>query len=131
MVHRAILGSLERFMGVFIEHTAGTFPVWMAPEQARVLPISEKTVDYAVQVAKTLHDAGFRVESDLRNEKIGFKIREGRLMKVPYLLVVGPDESANGTVSVNERGVGDTGAVTIAEFQARLEREGRIPSSGK
>jgi threonyl-tRNA synthetase len=130
IVHRAILGSLERFMGVFIEHTAGAFPVWMAPEQARVIPISEKTTDYAVKVAKELHDAGFRVTADLQNEKIGFKIRDGRMMKVPYLLVVGPDEAEAGTVSVNERGVGDTGAVTIAEFKARLELEGRIPSSG-
>jgi len=131
MVHRAIIGSLERFLGVYIEHTAGAFPVWLAPEQARVLPISEKTDEYARQVAGTLHDAGFRVETDLRNEKIGYKIRDGRMMRVPYLLVVGPKEAESGTVSVNERGVGDTGAVPLEDFQARLEQEGRIPSSGK
>jgi threonyl-tRNA synthetase len=131
LVHRAILGSLERFLGVYIEHTVGAFPVWMAPEQARVLPVSEKTNEYAVKVTKILHDEGFRVEADLRNEKIGFKIREGRLMKTPYLLVVGPDEAANGTVSVNERGIGDSGAVPLEEFKERLEREGRIPTSGK
>lgn len=131
VVHRAILGSLERFMGVFIEHTAGAFPVWMAPEQARVLPISEKTNEYAIKVTQELHNAGFRVDADLRSEKIGFKIREGRMLKIPYLLVVGPAESEAGTVAVNERTVGDTGTVTLAEFQARLEKEGRIPSSGK
>ncbi len=131
VVHRAILGSLERFFGVYIEHTAGAFPVWLAPEQAKVLPISEKTNDYAIKVAKQLHDAGFRVEADLRNEKIGYKIRDGRLLKVPYLLVVGPKEVESGMVAVNERGVGDTGAVPLEEFLARLEREGRIPTSGK
>lgn len=129
VVHRAILGSLERFLGVFIEHTAGAFPVWMAPEQARVLPISEKTHDYAKRVAKTLTDAGFRVDVDLRNEKIGFKIREGRLLKIPYLLVVGPEEEKSGTVAVNERSKGDTGRVSLQTFTERLEQEGRIPTS--
>jgi len=130
VVHRAIVGSLERFFGTLIEHTAGAFPVWLAPEQARVLPISEKTNEYAVQVSDKLHRAGFRVKPDLRNEKIGYKIRDGRLKKVPYLLVVGPEEEANGTVSVNERTVGDTGAVSVDEFLARLNSEGHIPSSG-
>ena len=131
VVHRAIIGSLERFLGVLIEHTAGNFPVWLAPEQARVLPVSEKTHEYARQVAHTLHSAGFRVTPDLRNEKVGYKIRDGRIMKVPYLLVVGPDEAEAGTVSVNERGTGDTGAVKLEEFQRRLEGEGRIPTSAK
>lgn len=129
VVHRAIIGSIERFLGVYIEHTAGNFPVWLAPEQARVLPISEKTNEYAVEVAKKLNDRGFRVKGDLRNEKIGYKIRDGRMMKIPYLLVVGPKESDTGMVSVNERGVGDTGQVTLEEFSERLEREGRIPAS--
>jgi threonyl-tRNA synthetase len=129
VVHRAIIGSIERFLGAYIEHTAGAFPVWMSPEQARVLPISEKTNDYAAEVAKSLRDLGFRVKPDLRNEKIGYKIRDGRLMKVPYLLVVGPQELDSGTVSVNEREIGDTGQVTIGEFAERLEREGRIPAS--
>ncbi len=131
VVHRAIIGSIERFLGSYIEHTAGVFPIWLSPEQARVLPISEKTNEYAESVAKQFHQAGFRVKPDLRNEKIGFKIRDGRLKKIPYLLVVGPKESESGTVSVNERGVGDTGAVTIEEFLVRLEKEGRIPTSGK
>jgi len=129
VVHRAIIGSLERFLGVYIEHTAGAFPVWLAPEQARVLPISEKTNEYAEKVAATLKRESFRVRSDLRNEKVGFKIREGRLRKIPYLLVVGPKEVEDGTVSVNERIEGDTGAVPLEEFLKRLEREGRIPSS--
>ena len=131
VVHRAILGSLERFFGVYIEHTAGAFPVWLAPEQARVLPISEKTNEYAIEIAERLRKAGHRVEADLRNEKIGFKIREGRLSRVPYLLVVGPKEAEEGTVSVNEREIGDTGPVPVSQFEARLEREGRIPSSGE
>lgn len=128
-VHRAIVGSLERFFGVYIEHTAGAFPVWMAAEQARVLPISEKTNEYADKVAAALKKAGHRVKADLRNEKVGFKIRDGRLMRVPYLLVVGPKEAEAGTVSVNERGIGDTGAVPLDQFIARLDEEGRIPSS--
>jgi threonyl-tRNA synthetase len=131
MIHRAILGSIERFLGTYIEHTAGAFPVWLSPEQARVLPISEKTNDYAVEVASELKQAGFRVSADLRNEKVGFKIREGRNMRVPYLLVVGPKEVESGTVSVNEREVGDTGAVSVEQFKERLNIEGRIPSSGK
>ncbi len=129
MVHRAIIGSIERFFGVLIEHTAGAFPIWLAPEQAMVLPVSDKTNEYAVEVAQKLSSAGFRVKADLRNEKVGYKIREGRMLKVPYLLVVGPKESESGTVSVNERGVGDTGAVPLQEFMDRLEVEGRIPAS--
>jgi len=129
MVHRAILGSLERFFGTYIEHTAGAFPVWLAPEQARVLPISEKTNDYASEISRKFKSAGLRVEPDLRNEKIGFKIRDGKLMKIPYLLVVGPKESETGTVSANERGVGDTGSIPLDDFMARLTEEGRIPAS--
>lgn len=129
VVHRAIIGSLERFMGVLIEHTAGAFPVWLSPEQAVVLPISEKTNDYAEQVTAKLVYAGFRAKADLRNEKIGYKIREGRMLRVPYLLVVGPKEAESGMVSVNERGKGDTGQVSLEEFMERLEREGRIPAS--
>lgn len=129
VVHRAIIGSIERFLGAYIEHTAGAFPVWISPEQARVLPVSEKTNDYAVEVSKTLRKLGFRVKPDLRNEKVGYKIRDGRMMKVPYLLVVGPKESETGTVSVNEREIGDTGQVPLSEFAERLEREGRIPAS--
>ncbi|HDS30655.1 MAG TPA: threonine--tRNA ligase, partial [Firmicutes bacterium] len=130
VIHRAILGSIERFLGTYIEHTAGAFPVWLSPEQARVLPISEKTDEYAIKVADELKRAGFRVTADLRNEKIGFKIRDGRNMRVPYLLVVGPKEAETETVSVNEREIGDTGAVSLEEFKSRLEHEGRIPSSG-
>ncbi len=129
VIHRAIVGSLERFLGSYIEHTAGNFPLWLAPEQARVLPVSEKTNEYGLEVAAKLKRAGFRVEADVRNEKVGFKIRDGKLMKVPYLLIVGPKESENGTVSVNERGVGDSGAVSLEDFMARLENEGRIPAS--
>jgi len=129
VVHRAIVGSLERFLGVLIEHTKGAFPLWLAPEQVRILPVSEKTNEYAAEIAAKIVKAGFRASPDLRNEKVGYKIREGKLMKIPYLLVVGPKEVESGTVSVNERGVGDTGAVTLDEFLAALEKSGRIPAS--
>jgi len=129
VIHRAIVGSLERFLGVLIEHTKGAFPTWLAPEQVRVLPVSEKTNEYALKISTTLKKAGFRVNADLRNEKVGYKIRDGKLMKIPYLLIVGPKEAETETVSVNERGVGDTGAMPIEDFLAKLEPEGRIPAS--
>jgi len=129
MVHRAIVGSLERFLGVLIEHTKGAFPTWLAPEQARVLPISDKTNDYAVDVASRLKKSGFRASADVRNEKVGYKIRDGKMKKIPYLLVVGPREFEAGTVAVNERGVGDTGEMTVDDFITVLTKVGRIPES--
>lgn len=120
MVHRAILGSFERFFGILIEHYAGAFPVWLAPVQAIVLPISDKYNQQAVAVEKELRDLGLRVTSDLRGEKIGAKIRDAQLKKIPFMLVLGEREAASGTVAVRDRLKGDLGASTVAEFGSRL-----------
>ena len=122
MLHRAILGSLERFLGILIENYAGAFPLWLAPVQARVLSISERFNDYAQKVASELQLAGLRVETDLRSDKIGYKIREATMAKVPYLLVVGEKELADQTVSVRHRTDGDKGAVKVGQF-AQLVNE--------
>ena len=123
MLHRAVLGSLERFIGILIEHYAGAFPFWLAPEQIRVLPISDKALDYARKVQAELAAAGFRVEVDASAEKLGAKIREASNWKVPYKLVVGPRDEAAGTVSVRKSGEGDLGAMTVADLVAKLKGE--------
>ena len=128
MIHRAPFGSMERFCGILIEHFAGAFPLWLAPEQARVLIVSEKFTEYAKTVEKALKDAGFRVTGDYRPEKIGSKIRDGSLEKVPYLLVVGEKEQTAGTVSVRDESVKDqkardVGSLPVAELIARLRQE--------
>jgi len=120
MLHRAIVGSFERFIGILLEHHAGAMPAWLAPIQASVLNISENSADYALEVAKTLQKQGLRVESDLRNEKITYKIREHSLQKVPYILVVGDKEKASGAVSVRARGNHDLGAMPLDDFTAKL-----------
>src|SRR5262249_39093337 len=125
MIHRAPFGSMKRFMGILIEHFAGAFPLWLAPEQARVLTVSERFNDYARKVEAELKTKGFRVTADLRPEKIGYKIREAQVEKVPYMLVVGDKEQQAGTVAVRERSQGDLGAVRVAELVARLEAEVR------
>ena len=107
MLHRAALGSIERFLGILIEEYMGDFPLWLAPVQARVLPISEKFVDYAKQVERELVDAGVRVEIDDSNEKLGYKIRQCELQKVPYKLIVGEKEATGKLISVNKRKEGD------------------------
>ncbi|MBV9494902.1 MAG: threonine--tRNA ligase [Acidobacteria bacterium] len=116
MIHRAILGSLERFIGIIIEHFAGAFPLWLAPVQMSVLPLSERFLDYADQVAAKLRAAGLRVSVDASNEKLGAKIREAQLKKVPYMLIVGEKEAAAGTVSLRKRTGGDQGAVAVEEL---------------
>ncbi|MGH9846299.1 MAG: threonine--tRNA ligase [Blastocatellia bacterium] len=121
MVHRAILGSFERFFGILIEHYAGAFPVWLAPVQAIVLPISDRFNDRAVEVERELQTAGHRVAADLRSEKIGAKIRDAQLKKIPFMLVIGEREAETGAVAVRDRVKGDTGAVAVAEFSARLK----------
>ena len=118
MVHRALWGSVERFFGVLIEHYAGAFPLWLAPVQAIVLPITDSQAAYAEGVAKDLRAGGLRVEVDSRGEKIGFKIREAQLQKIPYMLVVGKREAEAGSISVRHRKAGDTGTKTSAEFLA-------------
>ena len=123
MIHRAILGSLERFIGILIEQHAGRFPVWLAPVQAIALSITEKHAEYAAELAETLKNQGFRVDSDLRNEKIGLKIREHTLQRVPYLLVVGEREMENRTVAVRTRNGEDLGVMSQADFAERLGAE--------
>ena len=120
MLHRAILGSVERFIGVLIEHYAGNLPVWLAPVQVQVLNITDAQAEYAESVARRLQKLGFRAECDLRNEKIGFKIREQTLAKVPYLLVVGDREKADGTVAVRQRDGSDLGSMRLEAFADRL-----------
>ncbi len=121
MIHRALLGSLERFMGILVEHYGGAFPAWLAPVQVMVLPISRSQHQYALEVQAQLRVAGFRVEVDLRNEKVGYKIREAQVKKTPYMLVVGKREVENRTVSVRNRVTGDQGAWSLPEFNTMLQ----------
>ena len=123
MLHRAVLGSFERFIGILIEHYAGAMPAWLAPEQATILNITDKQSDYCLKFEESLKNKGFRASSDLRNEKIGFKIREHTLQKIPYLLVVGDKEVENGTVAVRKRGGEDLGAMTFDEFCILLNQD--------
>jgi len=123
MLHRAIFGSFERFIGILIEHYEGAFPTWLSPVQAVVLNITDKQADYCQKVVNSLQNKGFRVESDLRNEKIGFKIREHTLHKVPYLLVVGDKEVEAGTLAVRDRTGTDLGVMTIDEFSVLLQQD--------
>ncbi len=125
MLHRAIVGSMERFLGILIEHFGGAFPLWLAPEQAVVLNVSEHQADYAESVAGKLREAGFRVSADLRNEKISYKIREHSLQKLPYQLVVGDKEKQAGSVAVRTRSGEDLGAMPLAAFVERLGNEAR------
>jgi len=125
MIHRAPFGSMERFMGILIEHFAGAFPLWLAPEQVRVVTVSEKFTEYGQKVEQELKAQGFRAAGDFRPEKIGFKIREAQLEKIPYMLVVGDKEQSAGTVAVRSRSEGDQGAVPVAELVERLHREVR------
>jgi len=122
MIHRALLGSMERFMGVLIEHYAGAFPAWLAPVQAVVIPISDRHHEYARKVESEIREQGFRVDSDLRNEKVGKKIREAQLQKVPYMLVVGDREVENAAVAVRNRKEGDQGSSSVAEFVETLRK---------
>ena len=123
MIHRAPFGSMERFMGILIEHFAGAFPLWLAPEQVRVLPISDKFADYADRVLAELQAAGLRATLDPRPEKIGAKIRDAQLEKIPVMLVVGGKEAETETVSYRDRIDGDRGAMPLAEAVAQLKAE--------
>jgi len=129
MLHRAILGSLERFIGILIEEFAGAFPAWLAPTQVMVMPITDRNNDYVQKVEKSLCGEGFRAKSDLRNEKIGFKIREHTLQRIPYLLVVGDKEVENNTVAVRTRSGKDLGSMTLSQFSEGLA--GEIASRGR
>lgn len=123
MIHRVVFGSIERFIGILIEHFAGAFPLWLAPEQVRILPIADRHHDRAYEIKKELENAGLRVSVDDRSEKIGYKIREARLQKLPYWLIVGDKEVENGDVSVSHRGEGDIGSMVLAAFLSRLQEE--------
>ena len=120
MIHRVVLGSIERFIGVITEHFAGAFPTWLAPVQVKLLPITDRTMDYARKVMQTLDEAGIRCELDDRNEKIGKKIRDAQIEKVPYMLVLGDKEAEEGTVSIRSRKSADEGAMTVDAFLARI-----------
>jgi len=123
MIHRAPFGSMERFCAVLIEHTAGKFPIWLTPEQVVVLPISEKYNDYAQKVSDYLNNSDIRTVVDDRNEKIGRKIRDNEMKRIPYLLIVGEKENETETVAVRRQGEGDQGTVTVIEFKDMILKE--------
>jgi threonyl-tRNA synthetase len=129
MLHRAVLGSFERFIGILIEHHAGRFPAWLAPVQAVVMNITDGQADYAARTAEFLKNQGLRVETDLRNEKVGFKIREHTLQRVPYLLVAGDRESGSNTLAVRTRSGKDLGAMPLEAIASRLAEE--VASRGR
>jgi threonyl-tRNA synthetase len=126
VIHRAIFGSFERFIAILIEHYAGAFPLWLAPVQAIVLPIADRHVAYAQDVRQRLLAAGLRVQVDERQEKIGYKIREAQLQKVPYMLVVGDKEAGDGTVAVRSRSGGDLGSSPLDAFVASAQQEVKL-----
>lgn len=123
MIHRAPFGSMERFVAVLIEHTAGKFPLWLTPDQVVIMPISEKFNEYAHQIANQLNMADIRTLVDDRNEKIGRKIRDNEMKKIPYLLVVGEKEAENNQVSVRKQGEGDQGTMSVDDFAAMVTKE--------
>jgi threonyl-tRNA synthetase len=121
MLHRAVFGSFERFIGILIEHYEGAFPTWLAPTQVMVMNITDKQGQYCEKVVKSLQNKGFRVEADLRNEKIGFKIREHTIQRVPYLLVAGDKEVEANTIAVRDRTGKDHGVMSLDDFALMLE----------
>jgi threonyl-tRNA synthetase len=129
MLHRAIFGSLERFFGVYLEHCGGNFPMWLAPKQAIVLTVSEKSDAYAGQVVDRLRAKGLRIEADFSSDKLGAKIRNARLWRAPYLLVVGPKEAEADAVGVRSRDAGELGAIKVDELGARLLAEAGAPGA--
>ena len=130
MIHRVVFGSIERFIGIITEHFAGAFPVWLSPVQVKVMPITDRASDYAKDVAAKLSAAGVRVETDLRNEKIGYKIREAQMQKTPYMLVIGDREAESGAVAVRTRGGEDLGAMPLDAFIERITGEIKSRSNG-
>jgi threonyl-tRNA synthetase len=123
MIHRALMGSMERFMGVLIEHYAGAFPVWLAPIQAKLIPIADRHLDYAQKVADQLKQAGIRVEVDSRSDRMSAKIRDAQMQKIPYMLVVGDRESEAGKVAVRLRSEEDLGAMSVEDFLKRAQQD--------
>ena len=125
MIHRVAFGSIERFIGILIEHFAGAFPLWLSPVQVKILPISDKFADYALELKSMMEEKGIRVEVDTRSEKIGYKIREARNERTPYIAVVGEKEQESGTLSVRKRGQGEQGAIPAADFIETLLQENK------
>ncbi|MCL1817264.1 MAG: His/Gly/Thr/Pro-type tRNA ligase C-terminal domain-containing protein, partial [Clostridiales bacterium] len=123
MIHRVVFGSIERFIGILIEHYAGAFPLWLAPCQAKILTITDRQQEYACRVKQQLEAAGIRSELDIRNEKIGYKIRAAQAEKVPYMLVLGDKEQAQGSAALRYRGSGDIGAFPLPEIIVKLSQE--------
>ena len=123
MIHRAPFGSMERFVAVLIEHTGGKFPLWLTPDQAVIIPVSEKYNDYAKNILKLLNNYDIRTLIDERNEKLGKKIRDNELKKIPYLLIVGEKEMEEGTVAVRRQGEGDKGSMKIEKFAELIQEE--------
>jgi threonyl-tRNA synthetase len=128
MIHRAPFGSMERFCGVLIEHFGGDFPVWLSPEQVRLVPISEKTLDYGRELLASLKAAGIRASMDEHNDKLGAKIRRAEIEKVPYTLVLGGKEAETRSVSIRSRAKGDEGTVAFDQFLPRVQEEIRLRS---
>lgn len=121
MIHRVAFGSMERFIGILIEHYAGAFPAWIAPVQVKVLPITDRTIGYAKKIASSLKELEIRVEVDERSEKIGYKIREAQMEKIPYMLVLGDKEEEAGVVAVRVRGKGDVGSMSYDAFRDMVQ----------
>ena len=122
MLHRVCFGSIERFIGILIEHFAGKFPLWLSPVQVKVIPVSEKSMDYANGVYEKLKAAGIRTELDNKDEKVGYKIRQAQLEKVPYMLVLGEKEAAAGTITVRSRDKGDLGSADLDVFVEDIKK---------
>jgi threonyl-tRNA synthetase len=123
MIHRVVFGSIERFLGILIEHYAGAFPTWIAPVQVRVMNISENQVEYTNRIVSMLKDEGLRVEVDIRNEKIGYKIREAQLQKIPYMIIIGDNEVREENISARSRKEGDLGSLNVEDFLNRIQAE--------
>ncbi len=123
MIHRVVLGAIERFLGVLIEHYAGAFPLWISPVQAVVMTITDRHQPYAAEIGARLKAEGVRLEEDFRNEKIGFKIREARMQKVPYMIIIGDKEMNDGTLSVRKRGDQATHVLTVEDFLTMFRQE--------
>ena len=122
MIHRVVYGSIERFIGILIENYAGAFPTWLAPVQVKILPITDRHMDYAFELKKKMFDLGLRVEVDDRNEKVGYKMREAQVKKIPYMLVVGDQEMESGTVNMRKHGEKDTATMPVDEFIAYIQK---------
>ena len=123
VIHRAIFGSIDRFFGILIEHFAGAFPIWLAPTHVQIVPVSSVHLDYALNVQSVLRDQGIRVKIDQRNEKLGYKIREAQLQKVPYMLILGDKEASDGTVNVRKFGSQKTECLSIESFALFIKQQ--------